>query len=223
MAARRPPSRSESALIVLAVLSLLGAVAGCSRAAHVQATTTTRPRPGTPARPVAPSSYSVHLGRFVESVELAGKLLEVNPPPEQATPLVTAAQAKSLFEAYEAFNGIYKFDLLGLGDATLDQTASQTALLPSAGGNHDDDSADHHHDGSSPHHYDDYAPAHPTTTTTRAPPPTTTTARSAAHDDSPAHHHDHRDRRPRRPLPRRQRARRCPRRSCTRTHSPGWG
>lgn len=185
MAAKRHPSRLASAIAALAVL---GAVAGCSQAARVQATTTTHPRPGTPSNPVAPSIYSVGADRFVESVELGGKVLVVTPPPKDAVPTVTAAQARSMFDAYDAFSGIYKFDLLGLGEATLEQTTSrspsqttsQTAsysiptrvLKPSA-----ESSAT----TAPPKSTTTTAPKTTTTTTrptttTTAPPPTTTTA-----------------------------------------------
>ena len=80
MAAKRRPSRLASAVCVLAVV---GAVAGCSQAPHVQATTTTRPRPGTPSNPVAPSIYSAGANRFVESVEVGGKVLVVTPAPKE--------------------------------------------------------------------------------------------------------------------------------------------
>ena len=186
MAAKRHPSRLGSAVCVLAVV---GAVAGCSQAPHVQATTTTRPRPGTPNNPVAPSIYSAGANRFVESVEVGGKVLVVTPAPKDSVPTVTAAQARSMFEAYDAFNGIYKFDLLGLGEATLDQTTSRSPSQPTS------QTASYSIPGRptrptrptrllKPSTTTTTQPAHPTTTTTRvvptttttAPPPTTTTA-----------------------------------------------
>ncbi len=174
---------------VLAVLAVLGTVTGCSHPARVQATTTTRPRPGTPSNPVAPSIYSVGSDRFVESVEVGGKVLVVTPAPKDAVPTLTAAQARSMFDAYEAFNGIYKFDLLGLGEATLEQTPSQTSSQTSS------QTASYSIPAASrkpstttttskvaptttttaPRPTTTTAPPPPTTTTT-APPPTTTTA-----------------------------------------------
>ncbi len=131
MAAKRHRSGLAASVAALAVI---GVAASCSHTPRVQSTTTTRPRPGTPTNPVQPSIYSVRAGRFVESVQLGDKVLEVNPAPQQPAPPVTAAQASSMFEAYDAFNGIYKFDMLGLGDATLNQTSPQTTsyMVPSA-------------------------------------------------------------------------------------------
>ncbi|MGO9343856.1 MAG: hypothetical protein ACLP6E_15265, partial [Acidimicrobiales bacterium] len=124
MAAKRYGPRLAASF---AALALLGTAAGCSHSPSTQkTTTTTRPRPGTLTNPVAPSIYSVGLDRFVESVEVGGKVLEVSPPPKHAAAFVTAAQAQVMFDAYDAFSGIYKFDVFGLGDATLEQTAAQT-------------------------------------------------------------------------------------------------
>jgi hypothetical protein len=148
-----------------AALAVLGTAAGCSHSPTAQTTTTTRPGPGTPSDPVAPSIYSVGRDRFVESVEVGGKVLEITPPSKLAAPLVTAAQAQAMFDAYDAFSGIYKFDLLGLGDATLEQTVVRTTsfAMPARAG-----AAGEQHSTST-------SVSHPTTTSTTTPHPTTTT------------------------------------------------
>jgi hypothetical protein len=156
-----------------AALAVVGAAAGCSHSTAVKSTTTTRPRPGTPTNPVPPSVYSVGAERFLESIDVGGTVLLVSPPPKDAAPSVTAVQAASMFDAYEAFNGIYKFELLGLGVATLDQTPSHPSqatsyLVPTAT------------TAKSTTTTTRVVPTtttvpHPTTTTTTAPPPTTTT------------------------------------------------
>jgi hypothetical protein len=155
----------------VAALAVVCAAAGCSHSTAVKSTTTTRPRPGTPNDPVPPSVYSVGAERFVESIDVGGTVLLVSPPPKQAAPSVTAVQAASMFDAYDAFNGIYKFDMLGLGVATLDQTPSRPSqatsyLVPTATTARSTTTTR-------------VAPTtttvpHPTTTTTTAPPPTTT-------------------------------------------------
>ncbi len=97
MAAKRYGPRLAASF---AALALLGTAAGCSHSPSTQkTTTTTRPRPGTLTNPVAPSIYSVGLDRFVESVEVGGKVLEVSPPPKHAAAFVTAAQAQVMFDA----------------------------------------------------------------------------------------------------------------------------
>ncbi len=133
MAAKRYGPRLAASFAALAVL---GTVASCSHSPSAQTTTTTKFRAGTPSDPVAPSIYSVGLDRFVESVEVGGKVLEITPPSKLASPLVTASQAQVMFDAYDAFTGIYKFDLLGLGDATLEQTGVRTTsfTMPSSPG-----------------------------------------------------------------------------------------
>jgi hypothetical protein len=173
MAAKRYGPRLAASFAVFAVL---GTAAGCSHSPTAQTTTTTKIRPGTPSDPVAPSIYSVGRDRFVESVEVGGKVLEITPPPKLAAPLVTSEQAQMMFDAYDAFSGIYKFDLLGLGDATLEQTAVRTTsfTMPAPPGAR----ADEQHSTSTTTRVGTTTSttiAHPTTTTTRPPPSTTTT------------------------------------------------
>ncbi len=187
MAGRRHPLRLFG---IVSVLSVLGAVAGCAPAHRTQVTTTTQPHPGTPGNPVPPSFNSVRLGRFVDSVEVGGKVLEVVPPPKKAAPVITAAVAKSLFEAYESFKGIYKFDILGLGDVTLDQTAAHTASYVAPVQQNVTTAEISTVTTKAPsttsttraattttttHRTTTTTKAPPTTTTTAAPPPTTTT------------------------------------------------
>ncbi len=159
MAAKRYGPRVAAAFAAFAVLVT---AAGCSHSPSAQTTTTTRPRPGTPTDPVAPSIYSVGRDRFVESVQVGGTVLEITPPSKLASPLVTPAQAQAMFDAYDAFSGIYKFDLLGLGDATLEQAAVRTTSFTL-------------HAPPDARAGSDLSTTTSTTTTTTKPPPSTTT------------------------------------------------
>jgi len=122
----RPSARLP--LACLSALAALGAVAGCTQAKVIASTTTTtRPRPGSAADPVAPSLSSVRAGNYVTSVTVGGGVLVVSPPPKGAAPSITATDAMSLFQADASLQGTYAFDILGLGSATLDQAAEQSA------------------------------------------------------------------------------------------------
>jgi hypothetical protein len=136
-----------------ALLASTAAMAGCSRAAS-DVTTTTRPVPGTVSDPVAPSIDSVAAGRFTQAVEVGDKTLVVSPPPKDASSAITPLRAAALFYADYSFQGIYEFDVLGLGSATLEDGQAQDTSYVRTGS--------------------DVAA---TTTTTRPPPPTTTTTR----------------------------------------------
>ena len=146
------------------VLASIGLMA-CSRAATV-VTTTTRPPPGSVADPVAPSIYSVRTGRFIESVEVGDGALLVSPPPKQAVAGISALQAESLFDADYSFKGIYAFDLVGLGSATLTETQDQTTSYDTRETTRSTSAAAATTTTTRP----------VTTTTIKRPPPTTTTA-----------------------------------------------
>jgi hypothetical protein len=150
-------------VVVCAVLVSIAAIAGCSQAGRV-VTTTTRPPPGTAKAPGAPSIYSVTAGRFNQFVAVGGKNLLVAPPPKNADPAITGTQAAALFDADYSFQGIYAFDVLGLGLATLDQTSAQdTSYVTGL------------QQASAVTTTTRPATAPPSSTTTTAPPPTTTT------------------------------------------------
>jgi hypothetical protein len=145
------------------LLISIGLLAACSRAATV-VTTTTRPAPGTVADPVAPSIYSVKTGRFIETVEVGDGALLVSPPSKKAVPGISAVQADSLFDADYSFKGIYAFDVVGLGSATVTDTQDQTTSYDTR-----------QTSGSSSATAAATTTTAKTTTTTK-PPPTTTTA-----------------------------------------------
>ena len=129
------------------LLTSTGVMAACSRAATV-VTTTTRPAPGSISNPVAPSIYSVKVGRFIETVEAGDGALLVSPPSKNAVPGITVKQATSLFDADYSFKGIYAFDVVGLGLVTLTDTQDQTTSYDSrlASASSSANGRDHDHD-----------------------------------------------------------------------------
>jgi hypothetical protein len=160
-----PKGRGRQPAYPVVLVVLLASLAGCSHSASLGTTTTstTRPAPGTGSDPVAPSLYSVRAGRFVESVEVGDKTLVVSPPPKTAIAQIGEVRAASLFDADYSFQGIYQFDLLGLGSATVDAQPQETSYyLKSA-----PDVAS-------------TTTTKPVTTTTRPPPTTTTTTTAPA-------------------------------------------
>jgi hypothetical protein len=167
--AREPGTRRHvpAPVILVASLAALGVIASCTPVAHAGSTTTTHPRPGTPRNPVAPTTASVESGRYVQSVELAGKTLEVTPPPKSAYPSVTLAEATALFDADYAFSGTYGFDVIGLGSATIDEPLTQSALTSAKSTTTTTKPAT-------------TTTTRAATTTTTAPPPTTTTTAAPA-------------------------------------------
>jgi hypothetical protein len=185
VAARKPGSRRHvpAPVILVASLAALAAIASCTPAARARSTTTTHPRPGTPLNPVAPSTASVESGRFVQSVELAGKTLEVSPPPKSASPSVTLAQATALFDADYAFSGTYAYDIVGLGNATLDEPETQSSLSSARSTTTTTAPKTTTTSTTKPKTTTTAPPTTTTTTTTTAPPPpppTTTTSAPAA-------------------------------------------
>jgi len=162
---------------VLAALAVLGALAGCTHNPKTASTTTTHPKPGSPENPIAPTESAVVSGSYATSVEIGRHVLEVSPPPKDADPSVSLAQAKTLFDAYQSFGGIYEFTLLGLGTATLDEedaiqipatttTTTTTTETSTTETSTTETSSDTGTSGVVP----------PVTTPTTAPPTTTTTA-----------------------------------------------
>ncbi|MFZ0667702.1 MAG: hypothetical protein WAM97_18290 [Acidimicrobiales bacterium] len=118
----------KSLLRATPVLALLVLASGCSHPAATPKTTTTTtlPKPGTPANPVPPVLTSVKHGKFVSSVTIGGGVLEVTPPPKDAQASLDAAAATSIFDSDDTFTGIYAFDIVGLGEATLSASAVPT-------------------------------------------------------------------------------------------------
>jgi hypothetical protein len=111
-------------------------------------------------------------GRFIQSVEVGDNTLVVSPPPKHASSAITPVRATSLFDADYSFQGIYEFDVLGLGSATLeDGQAQDTSYVRTGSG-----AATTTTTTKPPPPTTTTTTRPPTTTTTRPPPPTTTTA-----------------------------------------------